>query len=194
MCWGCRGGAEGRRRVEGDALVLIQSPRPPPPFHHQVDELKKEVKDEVWAIYYARYELAMVWHRLDGGGSERVLAQLSRAYARKDHNFDIMLHVRINMAQYHCKHVEELGLDTGCQAPGPLVPVPSAMAISEEYDALEAEASAKLDRVDGALGAALDAAKKESHQAASAEQAANVIDYNAIWWRGIDDPEKVTAV
>lgn len=157
--------------------------------------MKKDVQDEVWAIYYARYELAMLWHQLDGGGSERVLEQLARAYARKDHNFDIILHVRINMAQYHAKHAEELQLDTGGTRPCPLVPVAGRDAIANEYATLEVTASAKLDAVKGPLGEALVSAREETKTAAAVEEESNAsIDYNAIWWRGVDEPAKVTAV
>jgi hypothetical protein len=156
--------------------------------------MKRDVQDEVWAIYYARYELAMLWHQLDGGGSERVLEQLSRAYARKDHNFDIILHIRINMAQYHAKHAEELQLDTGGACPCPLVPVNGRDAIANEYAALEVKASAKLDVVDGPLGEALTSVKEETRTVATAEESNASIDYNAIWWRGVDEPAKVTAV
>lgn len=137
----------------------------------------------------------MLWHRLDGGGSERVMAQLARAYARHDHNFDVILHVRINMAQYHAKHAVELGLQTDGQQPTVLVPAPSKAEVAAESKALLSAAKARVAVELGEAGeegeeATLD---KEAKQTAEGE-VTNGASLQAPWWQGIDDPPRVTPV
>lgn len=155
-----------------------------PFFPPKVDELKRRIKRELWAIYYARYELAVLWHRLDGGGSARVQAKLEKAYSSHEHNFDVYLHMRVNMAQYHIRHGPELGLQTDGQRPSPLHPPPTRQQAAEEYDELLRVAQVRL----GAGGHTMGAATEETR---ATEAAAVKL---APWWQGIDDPIKVTAL
>ena len=44
----------------------------------QIEAMKKDLKEEGWYVFYARYELAMLWYRQDGKASSRVQAKLLR--------------------------------------------------------------------------------------------------------------------
>eukprot|EP00730_Choanoeca_flexa_P008172 TRINITY_DN12453_c0_g9_i5.p1 TRINITY_DN12453_c0_g9~~TRINITY_DN12453_c0_g9_i5.p1 ORF type:complete len:655 (+),score=152.14 TRINITY_DN12453_c0_g9_i5:1424-3388(+) len=62
----------------------------------QLEGLRKNLKDEVWHIYYARYEQAMVWYKQDGEASQRVKDKLAKATTSKEHNWDTRLHLRVS--------------------------------------------------------------------------------------------------
>ncbi|EDQ90603.1 uncharacterized protein MONBRDRAFT_31822 [Monosiga brevicollis MX1] len=76
----------------------------------EVEDLRPELKNEDWLVFYARYELAMLWFRQDGQPTARVVDMLTKASSKKDHNWDTRLHLRIATANYHFKHWDDLGL------------------------------------------------------------------------------------
>eukprot|EP00043_Microstomoeca_roanoka_P018428 m.197176 g.197176 ORF g.197176 m.197176 type:complete len:155 (-) comp16824_c0_seq8:2392-2856(-) len=44
----------------------------------QVEEMKNDIKHEIWTIPYSRYELAIVWRAIDKGMSERAASKLQK--------------------------------------------------------------------------------------------------------------------
>lgn len=164
-----------------------------------MEDIKKAIKREQWVTYYARYDLAILWHRLDGGGSERVMAKLSKAYAHHEHSFDVYLHTRVNMAEYHVRHGPELGLQTDGRHRSMLKPAPMRAEVAAEYDQLW---NLALQRVGGVKTVAEEKVRfpvdgllgQEAEPAAASVVVPVTSMYDAPWWQGINDPPKVTPV
>ena len=70
----------------------------------KVEAGRKKVSRETWTCPYARYEMGMLWLRVDGGeasNSERARKKLKHAAHNKgDFNHDLQLHLRVHLAMY----------------------------------------------------------------------------------------------
>jgi hypothetical protein len=68
--------------VDGSGQQHLKSSPPLPPGALQVEKLRKDVQHEAWYVFYARYELAMLWYRRDGQATHRVLSKLGKVRRR----------------------------------------------------------------------------------------------------------------
>eukprot|EP00045_Choanoeca_perplexa_P014574 m.172612 g.172612 ORF g.172612 m.172612 type:complete len:609 (+) comp16723_c0_seq1:114-1940(+) len=79
-------------------------------YFDELESMKKLLKEEVWHVFYGRYEHAILLYKQDGEATTRVKDMLNKAQSSKDHNWDTRLHLRIGTARYHMAHASELGL------------------------------------------------------------------------------------
>eukprot|EP00040_Diaphanoeca_grandis_P020289 m.107924 g.107924 ORF g.107924 m.107924 type:complete len:590 (-) comp27831_c0_seq1:53-1822(-) len=97
-------------RVDAQALVFLlkgalhsqlRNDKEAETYLEKVEVLKKKVKEEVWIIAYARYELAMLWYRMDTPKIERASKKMKHAMGKKgEFNFDLQLDLRGHLALY----------------------------------------------------------------------------------------------
>lgn len=72
-----------------------------------IEARKKAIKIDLYVVPYARYELAMLYHRIDKPDTARVVKELKHASSRKgDYNFDVQLSLRIHLANYQFGHMQ----------------------------------------------------------------------------------------
>jgi hypothetical protein len=66
-------------------MIELTAPQP------QLEGMRKVLKEEVWHIYYGRYEHAILMYKQDGEGSQRVKDKLNKVA-------DVLaeLHVRVS--------------------------------------------------------------------------------------------------
>lgn len=90
--------------IEGAIHSQLKQDAKAVPLLERVEEIRKKIVSETWSIAYARYELAMMYWRVDHPEPDRASKKMKHAMAKKgDFNFDLQLDLRGHLALYQFK-------------------------------------------------------------------------------------------